>query len=69
MISFPTAAIRQFARDSGLSDGFLAQYQSELESFALRVASAQLRKDQQKIRHWYFDNRVNKQQIFEVLGE
>lgn len=68
-MQLPTAAIRQYARDAGLSDAFLAQHQDLLEAFALRVASGQRKKDQQRIRAWYFDSNPTKCQLFEILEE
>lgn len=69
MIRLPTAAIRQYARDAGINDGFLTQHQDMLEAFALRVAAGQLKKDKQKIRSWYFDTSVTKPQLFELLDQ
>ena len=68
-MQLPTAAIRQSARDAGLSDAFLVQHQDLLEAFALRVASGQRKKDQQRIRAWYFDSNPTKCQLFEILEE
>lgn len=67
MVSLPVAAIKQYARDSGISEGFLVQHQELLEAFALRVAQAQNKKDQKAVRAWYFDKSLNKPQLFEVL--
>ena len=69
MIRIPTAAIKQYARDAGINEGFLVQHQDLLEAFALRVAAGQLKKDRQKVRAWYFDNAVTKPQLFELLDE
>ena len=69
MISIPTAAIRQYARDVGMHEGFMQQHQELIEAFALRVAYAQKRKDQHAVRAWYFDKAVNKPQLFELLDE
>ena len=68
-MQLPTAAIRQYARDAGLSDAFLVQHQDLLEAFALRVASGQRKKDQQRIRAWYFDKSLNRPALFDVLEE
>lgn len=69
MIQIPTAAIRQYARDAGISEGFLEQHQDLLEAFALRIASGQRKKDQQKVRAWYFDSNPTKCQLFEILED
>jgi hypothetical protein len=68
-MQLPTAAIRQYARDAGLSDAFLVQHQDLMEAFALRVASGQRKKDQQRVRAWYFDSNPTKCQLFEILEE
>jgi len=69
MIQIPTAAIRQYARDAGISDTFLVQHQDLLEAFALRIASGQRKKDQQRLRAWYFDTNPSKCQLFEILED
>lgn len=66
-VSLPVAAIRQYARDVGMNEGFMQQHQDMIESFALRVATAQKKKDQQAVRAWYFNKAMNKPQLFELL--
>ena len=68
-MQIPTAAIRQYARDVGMSEGFMIQHQELIEAFTLRVAIAQRKKDLQKLRAWYFDTNPTKTPIFEVLME
>jgi hypothetical protein len=50
-----------------MNEGFMQQHQDMIESFALRVASAQKKKDQQAVRAWYFNKAMNKPQLFELL--
>lgn len=68
MIKLPVAALRRCASDAGISEGFLDRYNTELETFALRIAAWQQKKDQQKIRQWYFNDEPNKPRLFELLG-
>jgi hypothetical protein len=50
-----------------MNEGFMQQHQELIESFAIRVAAAQKKKDQQAVRAWYFDRTQNKPQLFELL--
>ena len=65
----PTAAIRQCAADCNIPAALYEQYQDIFESFALRVAVLQRKKDQQAVRAWYFNDDFNKPQMFKILDD
>jgi len=69
MIEIPMAALRRCAADAGLSDAFMDRHTDDIVRFALRIAAWQRKKDQQRIRQWYFDQSPTKARLFEVLTD
>lgn len=68
-MKIPVAALKQYAIDTNIPMPFFEQFQDYFEGYALRVATAQRKKDIQAIRAWYFNPDLNKPQLFEILSD